>query len=49
MVGVVVGGENVRKQPTTAGELPLDLRRIRRVNCGGKAGLVVVQEYALIV
>jgi hypothetical protein len=49
MVGVVMGGENVGELPATAGELPFDLRRIRCVDGGGKAGLVVMQEYAIIV
>jgi hypothetical protein len=49
VISMVMRVEDVSEPPAKAGELPLDFRRIGRIDRGGEAGLLVMQEQAIIV
>ena len=49
MVPVVVRCQNMCQVPAALGQLPVDFRRIRRIDGGGFPALVIVQQNAIIV
>lgn len=49
MVPVVVRRQNMCQVPAALGQLPVDFRRIRRIDGGGFPALVIVQQNAIIV